>query len=42
MGGRLYTKNNIAALKEYCSVVNPANIPTIWDAFHHRHKIALQ
>jgi hypothetical protein len=40
MGGRLYTKNNVAGLKGYCGFVNRANIPTIWDAFQHTHKIA--
>jgi hypothetical protein len=28
------------AFKGYCSVVNPTNIPTIWDAFQHTHEIA--
>ncbi len=41
MGGRLYTKNNVTAFKEYCGIVNSANIPTIWDAFQHTCKIAL-
>ncbi len=46
MGGRLYSENNVATLKGYCSVVDPANIPTIWDSFQqtqeitpHRHNI---
>jgi hypothetical protein len=41
MRGRPYTKNNVALLKGYCGVVNPANIPTIWDVFQHTSKIAL-
>jgi hypothetical protein len=40
MGGPLYTENNVAALKGYCGVVNPANIPTIWDTFQHTREIA--
>jgi hypothetical protein len=40
MGGRLYTENNVAALKGYCGVINPANIPTIWGAFQHTREIA--
>jgi hypothetical protein len=46
MGGKLYSKNNVAALKGYCGVVNPAGIPTIWDSFQqtqeivsHRHNL---
>jgi len=44
--GHLYSKNNIAALKGYCGVVSPADIPPIWDAIQqtkelasHRHNI---
>ncbi len=33
VGGRLYSENNVAALKGYCGVVSPADIPPIWDAF---------
>jgi hypothetical protein len=40
MGGRMYTKNSVASLKGYCGIVNPANIPTILDAFQHMRKIA--
>jgi len=46
VGGRLYSENNVAALKGYCGVVSPADIPPIWDAFQqtkelasHRHNI---
>ncbi len=41
MGGKLYFKNNVALLKGYCGVVNPANIPTIWDLFQNTREIAL-
>ncbi len=37
----MYTKNNVLSLKGYCGVVNPANIPTIWDAFQHTREITL-
>jgi hypothetical protein len=40
MGGGLYTKNNIALLKGYYGIQNPANIPTIWDLFQHTREIA--
>jgi hypothetical protein len=33
VGGKLYSKNNVAALKGYCGVMDPMLIPTIWDAF---------
>jgi hypothetical protein len=46
VGGKLYSENNVAALKGYCGVVDPMLIPTIWDAFQqtkeinsHRHSI---
>jgi hypothetical protein len=29
MGGRMYSENNVAALKGYCGVVDPSKIPTI-------------
>ncbi len=29
VGGKLYSKNNVAALKGYCGVATPAGIPTI-------------
>jgi hypothetical protein len=40
MGGKMYSKNNVASLKWYCGVVNSANIPTIWDVFQHMCVIA--
>ncbi len=40
MGGELYSKNNVATLKGYCGVVDPANIPTIWDLFQQTQEIA--
>ena len=49
VGGKLYSENNVAALKGYCGVVNPNEIPTIWDSFQqtkemasHRHNIRTQ
>ncbi len=30
VGGKLYTENNVAALKGYCGVLDPRGIPTIW------------
>ena len=46
VGGKLYSENNVAALKGYCRVVNPRRIPAIWDAFQqtreltqHRHNL---
>ena len=46
VGGKLYSENNVTALKGYCGVANPAGIPTIWDAFQqtkeigsHRHNL---
>ncbi len=46
MGGKLYSKNNVAVLKGYCGVTNPAGIPTIWDSsmqtweiVSHRHNL---
>ncbi len=41
MGGRLYSENNVAALKGYYGVVDPVNIPTIWDSFQQTREIAL-
>ncbi len=40
MGGRMYSENNVAALKGYCGVVDPARIPTIWDSFQQTREIA--
>ncbi len=40
MGGRMYSKNNVAALKGYCGVVDPAKIPPIWDSFQQTKEIA--
>ena len=40
MGGRMYSENNVAALKEYCGVVDPARIPLIWDSFQQTREIA--
>ncbi len=40
MGGKLYSENNVATLKGYCGVVDPANIPTIWDLFQKTREIA--
>jgi hypothetical protein len=46
VGRKLYSENNVAALKGYCGVVDPGMIPTIWDSFQqtreigaHRHNI---
>jgi hypothetical protein len=40
VGGKLYSENNVTALKGYCGVANPAGIPTIWDAFQQTKEIA--
>jgi hypothetical protein len=40
MGGRMYSENNVAALKGYCGVVDPAKIPQIWDSFQQTKEIA--
>ncbi len=40
MGGKLYSENNVATLKGYCGVVDPANIPTIWELFQQTREIA--
>jgi hypothetical protein len=47
VGGKLYSKNNVATLKGYCGVVEPGGIPAIWDAYQqtkelasHRHNLA--
>jgi hypothetical protein len=40
MGGRMYSENNVAALKGYCGVVDPSKIPTIWDSFQQTKEIA--
>ncbi len=40
MGGRLYSENNVTTLKSYCGVVDPVNIPTIWDSFQQTQEIA--
>ena len=41
-------ENNVAALKSYCGVLTPVDIPTIWDAFQqtkelvsHRHNLRI-
>ncbi len=47
VGGKLYSENNVAALKGYCGVIDPAGIPMIWDSFQqtareiasHRHNL---
>jgi hypothetical protein len=36
----MYSENNIAALKGYCGVVDPAKIPAIWDSFQQTRDIA--
>jgi hypothetical protein len=33
MGRRMYSENNVAALKGYCGMVDLARIPLIWDSF---------
>ena len=40
VGGKLYSENNVAALKGYCGVVNPCVIPAIWDAFQQTRELA--
>ena len=40
VGGRLYSENNVTALKGYCRVLTPAGIPTIWDAFQQTKELA--
>ena len=40
MGGKLYSENNVAALKGYCGVATPAGIPVIWDSFQQTCKIS--
>ncbi len=40
VGGKLYSENNVATLKGYCGVPNPAGIPTIWDTFQQTQEIA--
>ena len=40
VGGRLYSENNVTALKGYCGVLTPADIPTIWDAFQQTKELA--
>jgi hypothetical protein len=41
VGGKLYSKNNVATQKGYCRVATPAGIPTIWDSFQKMKEIAL-
>jgi hypothetical protein len=41
LGGKLYSENNVAALKGYCGVVDARDIAVIWDAFQHTKEIAL-
>jgi hypothetical protein len=36
----MYSENNVAALKGYCGVVDPAKIPAIWDSFQQTKEIA--
>ena len=38
--GRLYSESNVAALKGYCGVVSPADIPPIWDDFQQTKELA--
>jgi hypothetical protein len=40
VGGKLYSKNNVATLKGYCGVVEPGGIPTIWDTFQQTKELA--
>jgi hypothetical protein len=40
VGGRLYSKNNVAALKGYCEVATSAGIPVIWNSFQQTKEIA--
>jgi hypothetical protein len=42
VGGKLYSKNNVAMLKGYCGVANPTGIPTIWDSFQQTPEITPQ
>jgi hypothetical protein len=41
LGGKLYSENNVAALKGCCGMVDARDIPVIWDAFQHTKEIAL-
>jgi hypothetical protein len=40
VGGKLYSENNVAALKGYCGVETPAGIPVIWDLFQQTREIS--
>ena len=40
VGGKFYSKNNVAALKGYCGVDTPGGILTIWDLFSQTREIA--
>jgi hypothetical protein len=40
VGCKLYSENNVPALKGYCRVANLVGIPTIWDAFQQTKEIA--
>jgi hypothetical protein len=38
--GEECTQNNVASLKGYCGVLDPAKITNIWDLFQQTHEIA--
>ena len=40
IGGKLYSENNVAALKGYCGVVDPRRIPSIWNGFQQTRELA--
>ncbi len=40
VGGKLYSENNVDALKGYCGVVDPRRISSIWDAFQQTRELA--
>ena len=40
VGGKLYSANNVTALKGYCGVIDPRGIPPIWDSFQQTREIA--
>ena len=40
VGGKLYSENNVVALKGYCGVVDPHGIRAIWDAFQQTRELA--
>jgi hypothetical protein len=39
LGGKMYSLNNVVALKGYCGVVDARDIKVIWDAFQHMKEI---